>query len=610
LGFESWLDIFIPLVIFLGVLVAMYVVWRVAWDYFDKWADRNKYGGSRIISSSGRNPTFIWCILTAIVVSIAVSKLDDNWKLLAGRLIWTALIVSITWVFVRVSGELISYHADRARVRPQMVATGKRAGFVALVVVVALVLLEIWGIPTSAVLLAIAIVFLLAGFFLRDLLPDIFSGLQLSATNRIQKRDYIKLMSGEEGTVAEIGWRATKIIGPDGSTIMLANSKLDKTTVTNYGPYSMKVEYDKLKVYTDRIEALVKEVSRQRDEIRSILASMAEGIVVLDASSRIVSINPAAERFFGHASADVIGHSIEEFLDLSPQEITTSLVKKAAGGSDTIIKRLGGQAFSINIEPVKGQEDQSGKVVCAIADITELDRLDQMKTEFVASVSHELRTPLTSVKGYLDIIANSEAGEINDEQREYIGIVRTNTDRLISLVNDLLDISRIEAGRIQLRPRMLVLQDVIKTAIVTMRNLINEREVAFKSELPKEPITVMADSGSLIQVMTNLISNACKYSPKGASVMVRAYSADGKAQVDVTDTGIGISPEDQEKIFTKFYRVDNSMTRKVGGTGLGLSLAKSLVELNGGEIRVQSELGKGSTFSFTLPLAVELSATT
>lgn len=374
--------------------------------------------------------------------------------------------------------------------------------------------------------------------------------------------------------------------------------------MVNYGKYSMKAEYDKLKVYTDRIEALMKEITSQRDESQAILSSLAEGIVVLDAAHRIVSVNSAVESLFDRPAEELVGDDVDSYLGLPRGELMDILARQASGQSTRPLrKRVGDRVLSINVQPVKDQDGQSGRTVCAIRDITELDRVDQMKTEFVSMVSHELRTPLTSIKGYVDMVLDGEAGEMNEEQRGYLEVTRANTDRLIVLVNDLLDISRIEAGRVELRLRAAPLQDMVRSVAVSLRTQIEEKEMTLRLDMPRKPIVVLADPSRITQVLTDLVSNAYSYSAKGASIAVRARIVDEPAQVDITDTGIGIPPDDQAKIFTKFYRVDNPMTREVGGTGLGLAVAKSFVEMHGGQIWVKSKPGKGSTFSFTVPLA-------
>jgi len=201
----------------------------------------------------------------------------------------------------------------------------------------------------------------------------------------------------------------------------------------------------------------------------------------------------------------------------------------------------------------------------------------------------------------VDLVVDGEAGEINETQRGFLGIVQSNTDRLVGLINDLLDISRIEAGRLELNITTVPLDPVIREVAASLRNQIEEKKLSLELALPQEPIQVRADRARITQVLTNLLSNAYKFTPEGGKISVSAEVTNGQVQVDVADTGTGISAQDQKKLFTKFFRVDSSTTREIGGTGLGLTIAKSIVEMHGGKIWVESKPGKGSTFSFTLP---------
>jgi len=248
--------------------------------------------------------------------------------------------------------------------------------------------------------------------------------------------------------------------------------------------------------------------------------------------------------------------------------------------------------------------DYTGRVV-AIRDITSEYEIAQMKNEFVSTVSHELRTPLTSIKGYVDLILDGDAGEINDIQHEFLSIVKENSDRLVELINDMLDISRIESGRIHLKVGPEYIPDIVEGAVDTFRAVLGQSERTVKVKLPDDLPLVTADSDRVRQVLINLIGNALKYSPAGGDVAVKAKHTGDTVTVSVTDKGLGISREDQKLLFTKFYRVDSAMTREIGGTGLGLSICKSIIEFLGGTIGVKSAAGVGSTFWFSLPVAPE-----
>jgi len=232
---------------------------------------------------------------------------------------------------------------------------------------------------------------------------------------------------------------------------------------------------------------------------------------------------------------------------------------------------------------------------------------NQAKTEFMSIASHELKIPMTSIKGYAKLLILGTGGELNDRQREFLDIISANVDRMDRLVADLLDVSRIEAGRLRLDMGPVGLREVIETVTKSVEAQIEAKELSLQVEIPASLPLVWGDQGRLVQVVTNLVSNAYKYTPNGGQIRIVANGLTETPPdcltVSVSDTGVGISPEDQQKLYTKFFRADDPLVRDVPGTGLGLSITKSLVEMHGGEIWFQSELGKGTTFAFTLPIA-------
>jgi signal transduction histidine kinase len=230
------------------------------------------------------------------------------------------------------------------------------------------------------------------------------------------------------------------------------------------------------------------------------------------------------------------------------------------------------------------------------------------KTEFMSIASHELKIPMTSIKGYAKLLALGTAGELSERQRDFLEIISANVDRMNWLVADLLDVSRIEAGRLRLEMGPVDLNEVIKIVIQSVKSQIDSKQQTLQVEIPPTLPEVWGDHKRLVQIITNLVSNAYKYTPNGGQISI---VADGLADstppdylsISVSDTGLGISPEDQKKIFTKFFRAEDPHVRDVPGTGLGLSITKSLVEMHGGEIWFHSEPGKGTTFTFTLSVA-------
>jgi signal transduction histidine kinase len=228
---------------------------------------------------------------------------------------------------------------------------------------------------------------------------------------------------------------------------------------------------------------------------------------------------------------------------------------------------------------------------------------DRAKDAFVAMASHELRSPLSSIKGYLELLEDVDAGQLTAEQRTFLEVASRNTDRLLGLVNDILDLSRIESGRIELdRAPLDVGTAVDQAADLLLPQLDAKRQTLVLRIEPDLP-PALADGPRVAQVLTNLLSNAHKYTPEGGKITVRARHDHDRILVEVQDTGVGMSPEEQEQLFTRFFRARHPATREEQGTGLGLVITRQVVELHGGTIGVRSVPGAGSTFSFTLPLA-------
>jgi signal transduction histidine kinase len=242
----------------------------------------------------------------------------------------------------------------------------------------------------------------------------------------------------------------------------------------------------------------------------------------------------------------------------------------------------------------------------------QVQRANAAKTDFISFVSHELKQPMTSIKGYTDLLVKGAAGELNESQRQFLDTVLSNVDRMNKLVSDLLDISRIESDRMRLEFGDVSLGQVIEDSVRTIRRQIEAKHQTLGVHVPPSLPLVRGDRDRFVQVITNLVSNAHKYTPEGGGIAIRAQLwSDGQhapgdeeyVLCSVSDTGIGIRSEDRARLFTKYFRADDPAVHSVAGTGLGLIITKSLVELHGGQIWVESEVGKGSTFAFTIPIA-------
>jgi signal transduction histidine kinase len=231
----------------------------------------------------------------------------------------------------------------------------------------------------------------------------------------------------------------------------------------------------------------------------------------------------------------------------------------------------------------------------------QLEVASQHKSEFLANMSHELRTPLNAIIGFSEVLTDRMFGELNEKQEEYLKDIYASGTHLLSLINDILDLSKIEAGRMELELTDFHLPTALDNALPLVRERAGRRGIALHAEVDERLDQIQADERKLRQVVLNLLSNAIKFTPEGGRIEVRAVPVDGSLEVSVSDTGVGIAPEDQEAIFEEFRQVGTA-AKKVEGTGLGLALSRKFVELHGGRIWVTSQLGAGSTFTFTIPM--------
>jgi PAS domain S-box-containing protein len=347
------------------------------------------------------------------------------------------------------------------------------------------------------------------------------------------------------------------------------------------------------------------ELKASEERYRDLFENANDGIYILDRAGRIVSFNRKAEELTGYTFEEVRGQPYTLLVSSGPErkKARRAFLKNMRGQPDktelTIIRKDGREVIlELSTRPIW----QGGQIVGIQGigrDITERKELERLKSDFISTVSHELRTPLTSIKGYVDLVLAGDVGPLTPEQKEFLTIVSQNTTRLTELINDLLEIERLESGKIKFEFAELDLAEVLENVARSLHVNAEQKGLEFLTEIPSG-LKVRGDRERLAQVFLNLLSNAIKYTPAG-TVELRAHQEDDAVVVEVRDTGIGLSESDLQKLFQKFFRSDNPYVRKVGGTGLGLSIAKAIVERHGGTITVTSQLGQGSTFTVRLP---------
>jgi two-component system, OmpR family, phosphate regulon sensor histidine kinase PhoR len=370
-----------------------------------------------------------------------------------------------------------------------------------------------------------------------------------------------------------------------------------------------------------RLSATIQSLTEERNRSAAILRSMAEGVAVVDAQSRLSFCNEAFAKIWSVDAREIEGRSAIEVIR---QPDVLELIPQALATDKTLVGEisLGGarpRSFSATVAPitpfeVAGRSTGSHAsisrrgVVIVLHEITELRRLEQIRKDFVANVSHELRTPLTAIQGFAETLLTGALEDKNNNRR-FVEIIGNHAARLARLSNDLLRLSQIEAGKLNADFQPVDLKLLVESGVEAARAVAAQKNLTvMPSNLPSNLPSVRGDANLLRDVLRNLLDNAIQYTPSGGRVEVAAAVNDGFAVVTVADTGIGIPQSDQPRIFERFYRVDAARSREVGGTGLGLSIAKHVVEAHGGKIWVESAVGSGSSFHFSVPLERSSSA--
>ncbi|GAC1503401.1 MAG: hypothetical protein NVS2B12_14400 [Ktedonobacteraceae bacterium] len=363
------------------------------------------------------------------------------------------------------------------------------------------------------------------------------------------------------------------------------------------------------------LEVQYRQAEHARSETRAILDAASEAMILLSPDRRFLTVNHQFSQLFGLSAEEVLGRRFDElqtefertFAD--PAKFRARIAGTATDAEQHFTEIVA-QIYPLPRElelfstPVQGLDERHLGRLYVFRDVTREREVDRMKSEFVSLVSHELRTPLTSIKGYVDLLMDGDAGELDEEQLEYLSIVKNNADRLVALINDLLDVSCIESGKIELQRAILDLTVLVESVASSLHPQIEKKGQNLILNLSATLPSVAGDANRVTQILTNLLSNAHKYTPPGGTITIGVQATEqGQVRVDVQDTGIGLSTEEQAQLFTRFYRAKNPTTQEVGGTGLGLTITRSLVEMHGGQISVVSAPGQGSTFSFTLPVA-------
>jgi two-component system, OmpR family, phosphate regulon sensor histidine kinase PhoR len=368
-----------------------------------------------------------------------------------------------------------------------------------------------------------------------------------------------------------------------------------------------------LNVMAGRLREKIGDLEREQAKAKAVLDAMVEGVIATDGHDHIILINERARGIFGLGTARVERRPLLEVVrNVNLHDVLVAGRDAMDGGVVSREVRLpepADRVLQVHAVGLKFPGDERG-VVVILHDITELRRLEQVRTEFVANVSHELRTPLTAIQGYLETLLDG-ALEEREHARKFLEIVFRHTERLGRLTDDLTDLSNIELGKVSLRLEPTSVAEIADSVVTIISPRASGGQVKVEARLPADLPEVLADRDRLSQILINLVDNAVKYTPKGGQVTVEGrVDPAGMVEVTVRDTGVGIPKADLPRLTERFYRVDKARSRDLGGTGLGLAIVKHLVLAHGGELDIESELWKGTTVRFTLPRGVRTASAT
>lgn len=349
------------------------------------------------------------------------------------------------------------------------------------------------------------------------------------------------------------------------------------------------------------LHELADEVQESRRIAESVLREMSEGVLLLDHEGVCQVCNPAAARLLGVERLAAVGRPATALLPTladAIEDLHAAPPERQRVTGYTI--ELGGRAVAVSIGPFRDPQGSRGGTIVLLRDLSAETEAERAKRDFVSMVGHELRTPLTLIRTSIDLLDEPDAGDLNATQRRIVGVLQGNVGRLMTVINDLLDMSALDSGRMEIEPTLIDIREVIDESVDAARPAAQAKRLALVTDVPDEPVTAWADTGRIAQVVANLLSNAIKYTPEGGQVTIRVTADADGARVMVQDTGIGIAPSNLELVFEKFFRTTEGR-RATGGTGLGLAIARSIVDRHGGRIWCESDGSHGSTFTFVLP---------
>ncbi|EOD9130763.1 cell wall metabolism sensor histidine kinase WalK [Listeria monocytogenes] len=375
------------------------------------------------------------------------------------------------------------------------------------------------------------------------------------------------------------------------------------------GNYSRKVKVygvdeigelaDSFNTLTKRVQEAQAMTERERRKLSSVLAYMTDGVIATDRRGKVILINTPAEKMLRVKHESANGRSIIDVLDIGDTYQFEDLME--VDGSLTMDRSTLDKPYVLraNFSVIQRETGFNNGVIAVLHDITDQEKVDQERRDFVSNVSHELRTPLTSMHSYLEALSDG-AWEDKEIAPRFLEVTQNETERMIRLVNDLLKLSRMDGGREQLEKSFVNFTDFFNH-IIDRFEMMKKETIMFKRHIPREPVIIEIDEDKVMQVLDNIISNANKYSPDGGRISFYLKKFEDEIEVSIADEGLGVPDEDLANVFDRFFRVDKARSREMGGTGLGLAIAREVIEAHGGRIWAERNKTKGTIIKFTLP---------
>ncbi len=352
----------------------------------------------------------------------------------------------------------------------------------------------------------------------------------------------------------------------------------------------------------EKLDITLSEISSEKSKLETILRYMADGLIAVDNQGKIIHANPAAMRMLHLSEIDIQNKHYDDIIGVLNEKLMLSSIKQDESkgeGRENI--RINDSVFLASYAPFRDEKGTSNGIVMIIQDITERQKLDNMRKEFVANVSHELKTPLTSIKSYTETLLE---GALEDKKlaKEFLNVINSETDRMDRLVRDLLQLSRLDYEKEEWNKKESNLVKIVENAIVKVNITAKNKQQKLSFVYEEEAFICWVDKDKIEQVILNILTNAIKYTPEHGQIKILLTGDEGQAVLAIKDNGIGIPQKDISRVFERFYRVDKARSRMLGGTGLGLSIAKQILEAHNGTIDLRSEEGKGTEVIITLPL--------